>query len=108
MKNILEEIRNERISQDAKWGEQNHLPIEWVAILMEEVGEASKEAVDFYFKNQPKGLPQIDTNSLEFEEVQLQRLIAYRKEVVQIVAVGVAMLQSFDRGEGKNYLNPKT
>ena len=31
----------ERLNQDKKWGEQNHNPSEWLAILVEEVGELS-------------------------------------------------------------------
>jgi NTP pyrophosphatase (non-canonical NTP hydrolase) len=46
---ILAEIREERRRQDAKWGEQNHSPIEWCAILTEEVGEVSKEALELHF-----------------------------------------------------------
>ncbi len=51
MENIINEIRAERRAQDRKWGQQDHTPIEWIAILTEEVGEASKEAVDFHFNN---------------------------------------------------------
>ena len=46
---ILAEIREERRRQDVKWGEQNHSPIEWCAILTEEVGEVSKEALELHF-----------------------------------------------------------
>ena len=42
---ILAEIVAERQKQDAKWGEQNHNPIEWSAILTEECGEVAKEAL---------------------------------------------------------------
>ena len=36
---IFEAIRQERTNQDLKWGEQNHPPLKWLAILIEEVGE---------------------------------------------------------------------
>jgi len=32
-------IRDERIRQDIKWGEQNHRPDYWLVILGEEFGE---------------------------------------------------------------------
>lgn len=45
-------IKEERARQDAKWGEQNHDPVVWVAILMEEIGEMSKVILETStFKN---------------------------------------------------------
>ncbi len=86
MQKILEEIAKERKRQDEKWGEQNHSPIEWIAILTEEVGEISKEALEFHFKHKkPK-----------------KSLANYRKELIQTAAVTVAMLESLDRNEGKD------
>lgn len=38
-------IAAERQRQEAKWGPQHHAPVEWLMILLEEVGEAF-EAVD--------------------------------------------------------------
>ncbi|HNP91959.1 hypothetical protein [Macellibacteroides fermentans] len=34
---IIADIIQERINQESKWGVQNQSPIEWCAILMEEV-----------------------------------------------------------------------
>lgn len=67
------EIREERRRQDAKWGEQNHAPPYWLSILMEEVGETSMAMLQ-------------------------QKAADYRKELVQIAAVCVAAIESFDRG----------
>jgi NTP pyrophosphatase (non-canonical NTP hydrolase) len=39
-------IKTERMRQDAKWGEQNHDDFKWLSILMEEVGEVSKAALE--------------------------------------------------------------
>jgi NTP pyrophosphatase (non-canonical NTP hydrolase) len=39
-------IAAERQRQDAKWGEQNHDDFKWLSILMEEVGEVSKAALE--------------------------------------------------------------
>jgi NTP pyrophosphatase (non-canonical NTP hydrolase) len=80
----LFEITEERDNQNKKWGIQNHTPIEWTAILMEEVGEVSKEALEYHFK---KFYP--DTG-------QLQR---YEKELIQVAAVALAMLESLQRNE---------
>ena len=40
-------ITSERARQDAKWGEQNHGMGTWLLILMEEVGELSKAALEY-------------------------------------------------------------
>lgn len=70
---VLSEILNERLNQDAEWGQQNHSPDHWLSILMEEVGEMAKENLE---RNGDK----------------------YREELVQVAAVAVAMIESYDRG----------
>lgn len=51
-------IEAERERQDAKWGEQNHDPQVWMAILGEEFGELCQAANDLRW---PKGgVPQAD------------------------------------------------
>ena len=79
MKKILNEIKEERKRQDAKWGVQNYHPIEWCAILGEEVGEVQKAALETHFKykgDNPEN---------------------YREELIQVAAVAVAMVECFDR-----------
>lgn len=39
---IFRDIWKERTRQDLKWGPQHHNPFKWLAILMEEVGEATR------------------------------------------------------------------
>jgi NTP pyrophosphatase (non-canonical NTP hydrolase) len=78
-------ITEERENQIKKWGVQNHTPIEWIAILTEEVGEVSKEALEFHFKRFYD-----DTGQLE----------RYEKELIQVAAVALAMLESYGRNEG--------
>ncbi|WP_061286534.1 MazG-like family protein [Leptospira interrogans] len=79
---ILNEILEERDNQDQKWGEQNHAPIEWCAILVEEVGEVSKAALETHFKYRGK----ID-------------YIEYRNELIQVAAVSLAMIECLDRNQ---------
>lgn len=76
-KSVLEEIAKERNRQDEKWGEQNHSPADYLTILGEEVGEANKAALEAKFAGEP------------WED--------YRKELVQVAAVAVAMIECFDR-----------
>ena len=90
--NALMDVRKERSRQDAKWGEQNHNPIEWMAILTEEVGEAAKEAVDFHF-----ALGDIDIKLNAGVRLQADRLQRYRTEMIQVAAVAVSAVESLDR-----------
>lgn len=78
---ILQEVKAERAQQDTKWGEQDHHPIEWLAILGEEVGEANKAALEAHFAGYAR--------TGKYED--------YREELVQVAAVAVAMIESFDR-----------
>jgi len=73
---VLEEIIDERHSQDRKWGEQNHEPLYWLAILMEELGEAAQIVID--------DLAGITAGN-------------YRAELVQVAAVAVSAIESWDR-----------
>ena len=98
-KDIYKEIKQERKSQNEKWGEQNHQPIEWIAILTEEVGEASKEALDYRFKNLVKR--GVDKYHPDPEDQQL-RLSRYREEMIQVAAVAVQMIECLDRNRFKD------
>ena len=80
MKDIIREIQSERGKQDKKWGKQNHNQFIWLAILIEEIGEASQELLDS-------------------RENHTNLLIDYRKELIQAGAVIIAMLESFDINE---------
>lgn len=88
---ILKEVSEERNRQDLKFGEQNHTPIEWVTILVEEVGEVSKDALEHHFAAK-KGINNKDPE---------KSLKNCRKELVQVAAVAVSMIESLDRNELK-------
>jgi len=78
---VFEQVAKERQSQDKKWGEQNHHPMEWLAILGEEVGEANKAALEAHFAGYDR------TGNLD----------NYREELIQGAAVAVAMVECLDR-----------
>ena len=78
----IKRIIAERDSQDVTWGEQNHAPIEWLAILMEEVGEVATECIDQDPLLDESGYP-----------MQLEN------ELVQVAAVAVAMIECLHRGK---------
>ncbi len=73
-KKIYGEIQIERNKQNYKWGEQNHEPLKWLAILSEEVGEVSKAILE-------------------------NLLPEYRKELIQVAAVVITAIEALDRGK---------
>lgn len=85
---VLEEVAEERQSQDDKWGEQNHTPSRYFDILMEEVGEVAKALVEAQAYTDQDDC--ISAHNWWTE---------YRKELVHVAAVAVAMVESFDREE---------
>ena len=55
---VFAAISEERNRQDEKWGEQNHTPAVWAAIIGEEYGEVCKAINEFGFnKNAYDALP---------------------------------------------------
>lgn len=71
------DVLRERLRQDQKWGEQNHVPEIWLAILMEEVGETAQAVLH------------ARDGAIRWE--------LYRAELVQAAAVARAALECFDR-----------
>jgi NTP pyrophosphatase (non-canonical NTP hydrolase) len=88
---VLREVAAERRRQDEKWGEQNHDPLAWCAILIEEVGEAAREALNATVFG---GDPSVD----ERIAADLREL---RTELIQCAAVGVAAVESLDRARAR-------
>ena len=105
---IMFEVLAERERQNEKWGVQNHTVVEWQSILMEEVGEVAKEATDYYFGypylNGVGEMQPIEENDV----VQYIRLRDYRKELIQVAAVAVQMIECLDRAmESKEVNRPE-
>lgn len=76
-RSALQSVIDERRQQDAKWGEQNHDFGTWLAILMEEVGEASEAHLHTVFGGPKAG--------------------GMRREMVQVAAVALAIVECLDR-----------
>ena len=86
----------EREAQNRKWGRQNHDPFTWIAILIEEVGEAAKEALTIRFwKPDHKYTPGQAGGAEEFRRNVYGKL---RTEAVQVAAVALAIVECIDRG----------
>lgn len=86
MQEIYKKIQEERDKQDAKWGIRDQHPSLWLTILTEEVGEVAEEICESNF----------DVNALSDN---------YEKELVQVAAVTVAMLENHLRNKNKNKNN---
>jgi len=69
---VVGEVIQERERQNIEWVEQNHMPTVWLAMLMEEVGEAAKAICEIKLRN-------------------------YRRELIQVAAVAIAAVESLDR-----------
>lgn len=80
-KHAIYEVLAERARQNLLWGEQNHSPYKYLAILLEEVGETAKA-----FNNTKEG-----KDTLEH----------CREEIIQVAAVAVAMIECLDRNKWK-------
>ncbi len=80
-RDILKHVELERERQDKKWGQQNHNIFKWLTILGEEYGEACKDA--------------FDASQLSADEQFYTPRI--RKELIEVAAVAVAIVESIDR-----------
>lgn len=76
-KTSITDILTERQRQNDKWGEQNHHPMKWLAILTEEHGEVAKAILE-------------DDES------------GYRNELIHVAAVAVAAIEAYDRSTKEN------
>lgn len=76
---IFEEVRQERLRQDDKFGSQprNLKPEVYLAVLTEEIGEVARAIIDGDSEN-------------------------YRVELIQIAAVCIAAIEEFDKGKALN------
>jgi hypothetical protein len=75
---IMQEVVRERHKQHTLFGLQRHNWIEWLGILTEESMEFTKEVVDNHWHPDPQSFQRMTT------------------ELMQLVAVGVAMLEHMD------------
>lgn len=80
---ILDEVADERVRQDEKWGVQNHQPLHWMVIIAEELGEAAQQALHAYTAQRVLDM--------------LDHSLSYRTELVQLAACCVAAVESLDR-----------
>jgi len=86
----LAAIRAEGWSQDRKWGEQNHDPSVWLAILTEEVGELAQAMLADRFAAGEPGMHDSHHVSMEIEAIQVAAVAAHfieflaRRKIAQV------------------------
>ena len=85
---VLVLIMKERERQFTKWGQQDHEPALWYAILGEEFGEVGKEICE--------AAAEFSRNEENAGRVHLHNL---KTELVHLLAVGTAMLESLERNQ---------
>lgn len=86
---VLVLIAAERVRQFEKWGRQNHSPALWYAILGEEFGEVGKEICEAEAEF-----------SRDDDYAGRGHLLRLKAELVHLLAVGTAMLESLERNQG--------
>ena len=87
---VTDEIIAERDRQDVKWGIQHHVPVMWISILMEELGEAAKEANEAAFAMHSAARNEYRQN--------------YRRELIQVAAVAAAAIECLDKEDATGEL----
>jgi hypothetical protein len=76
---IVSEIAAERARQRDKWGQQDHDPAHWLAILTSELGELGQALVELQLRDNAKWEPY------------------WRSGLIQLAAVAIAATESADR-----------
>jgi hypothetical protein len=92
---IRNDINDERHRQNETWGYNDHHIFKWLAIITEELGEASAEALEIDFlEREPRS--EKDSNSYMNILIKEHRE-KLRKELIQVAASTVAALEHLDR-----------
>lgn len=105
MNKVIDDVIAERERQDAKWGEQNHHPDRWMAILGEEFGELCKEIVEFDSLSDVDSIGLITGDVGRYYEHHSNidnRLDNMRTEAIHVAAVATQFVECLDR-RGHDY-----
>jgi hypothetical protein len=85
----LKAIEAEGMSQDRKWGQQNHDPAVWLAILIEEVGELGQAILaDRFDTGRDEKMHSSHHVSMEIEAIQVAAVAAQFVEFLARRAIG--------------------
>lgn len=78
-------VNDQIMINESKWGIQNHKPLEYLAILGEEVGEVNKAVLENHFKD--RYYPE----AAGWQEVE--------NELIDVIATAYAMIDSMKRNK---------
>jgi len=85
------DIDDELVRQYLKWGEQNHSNYKWLTIILEEFGEAGKEALEADFAK--------SKNDLKDYQKRIDMLYY---ELIQVAASTISMMECIKRNDKQN------
>lgn len=88
----LAAVKAEAMAQDVKWGEQNHEPEIWLAILVEEVGELAQAMLADRFAATEPGMHDSHHDSMEIEAIQVAAVTCQFVEFLARRKTGMAAL----------------
>lgn len=106
---ILEEIRNERVKQELKWGEQNHPILDPVLVSRNPVRMCQEYEIPS--EDRARQMCELHANrgDLTYMHILIEEVSeaascggdigSLRKELIQVAAVTVAMIESLDRNQ---------
>lgn len=109
METIIQEIKTERMYQDGKWGVQNH-PILDQALLNRSPNRMCEE-YEIPTEDRAKSICKIhaDRGDLTYMHILIEEVSEaascgenieeMRKELIQVAAVAIAMIESIDRNK---------
>lgn len=85
---VIHAIIKERNEQIKKWGNIHHSPIEYISLLIEELGEASRHSHELHWNGKYYNVDEIESK---------KNLIT---ELTQVAALCVAAMESIDDSSG--------
>lgn len=101
----LDAILQERVQQDAKWGEQNHDGEKWVLIATEELGEVCQALLKGDKANYRQELTQLAAVALAWLQCEHRRGAPMTTQH-ELVPVFPSKIVSMERGETSNSKSP--
>lgn len=96
--NALDDVRQERLQQDRKWGEQNHP--DGTADYFKITADAMRSVADYHAKTETLTWRHILEEEF-YEALAETDPVKLRAELVQVAAVAVAWIEAIDRRGGR-------
>jgi hypothetical protein len=103
---VYDEIRSERVAQDAQWGgaqhDGDHDDLEWLELILRHAGKmlsgalrTERHSTGHAFHDRPHKF------TVHVPAADERNLRAYRKQLVRVAALAVAAIEAHDRRVSK-------